>query len=96
MVEMCTTCGLPQELCVCEDVEEEQSTVSIRVEERSHGKQVTIVEDIPPEVDTDSLSTTLKKQLACGGTTREEEIELQGYHREKTKEILNEEGLEVK
>ena len=35
----------------------------------------------------------LKSKLACGGTYKHDEIELQGDHRQRAKEILVKEGF---
>jgi len=40
------------------------------------------------EDSAEQLGKTLKKKLACGGTTKDKVIELQGDHRKKVKELL--------
>ena len=39
------------------------------------------------------LEKLLKRKLACGGTIRGNEIELQGEHRNRIREILLKEGF---
>ncbi|MEF8878907.1 MAG: stress response translation initiation inhibitor YciH [Candidatus Thermoplasmatota archaeon] len=96
MSEICPKCGLPKEICVCEDIAREQQKITIAVDKRRYGKKMTVVEGLNPnELDMDSLITKLKKKCASGGTIKEGKIELQGDHREKVKETLEKMGFIV-
>jgi translation initiation factor 1 (eIF-1/SUI1) len=44
MAEVCSTCGLPKDLCVCGEIEKEQQRIRIRLETRKFGKATTIID----------------------------------------------------
>ena len=97
MAEMCETCTLPVELCVCEDVSKSETEISISVEERRNNV-VTIVRGFEDGFDLDNFSSELKRNFACGGTYRDEKnlIELQGNHTgARLREFLRDEGFSV-
>ncbi|MBI5880860.1 translation initiation factor [archaeon] len=94
MSEICSTCGLPKELCVCETIAKENQVIEVTVEKKKFGKQYTVVTGIDTkEIDMDQLVKKLKNRLACGGTAKEGRIELQGQHRQKVREALIEAGF---
>jgi len=96
MSSICEVCGLPKEICVCEDIAREQQKITIAVDKRRYGKMMTIVDGINPhDLDIDALITKLKKKCASGGTIKDGKIELQGDHRTKVKETLEEMGFTV-
>lgn len=94
MAEVCSTCGLPRDLCVCGTISMEQQVIRVRVETRKWGKPSTIVEGIDSKsVDLKGLATKLKSKCACGGTAKNDTIMLQGDHRERVKKLLVEFGF---
>ena len=94
MSEICSTCGLPKELCVCETIAKENQVIEVTVEKKKFGKQYTVVTGIDTkEIDMDQLVKKLKNRLACGGTAKQGRIELQGQHRQKVREALIEAGF---
>ena len=94
MSEICQICGLVKELCVCETIAKESQKISIYIERKKFNKNYTIVEGIDAkEIDLKDLAKKLKSELACGGTIKDEKIELQGEHKQKTKKILIEYGF---
>ncbi len=89
MSEICTTCGLPKELCVCETIAKESQKITVSTIKRKFGKVYTIIVGIDQkEINLKDLTKKLKMQFACGGTTKEGNIELQGNHKQKVMEAL--------
>ena len=70
--------------------------IDITIDKRRYGKMMTVVDGINPnDLDIDVLITKLKKKCASGGTIKDGRIELQGDHRTKVKETLEEMGFMV-
>jgi translation initiation factor 1 len=89
-------CGLPEELCMCEQIAKEQQKIRILTDTRRYGKIVTVVEGIDStDIDLNDLARKLKTRCAAGGTAKEGRIELQGDHKRKVKEVLEELGFSV-
>ncbi len=88
MVGVCNQCGLPQDLCVCETIAREQQKIIIQVEKRKFGKKYTIINGIGKEANIDEVLKTLKNKLACGGTAKHGNLELQGDHKQRAKDVL--------
>lgn len=84
--------GLPKDLFDLQEIAKETQKIKIRVMRRSFGKVVTVVRGFESAEEAKELGKTLKRQLACGGTVKEKEIELQGAHAKKVKETLIREG----
>jgi translation initiation factor 1 len=100
MAEVCSTCGLPMDLCVCGEIEKEQQRIRIRLETRKFGRANTIVDGMDGNSNLTDLAQKLKTFCACGGTSKNGQIMLQGDHRERVRDFLvkmgyPEENIEV-
>lgn len=94
MSEICSTCGLPKELCVCESIAKESQKITVIIEKRKFGKMYTIIRGIDTrEIDMKDLMRKLKNAFACGGTAKEGIIELQGDHKHRVKSVLRSIGF---
>jgi translation initiation factor 1 len=90
---ICPNCGLPLEACVCQEIAEKQQEITIRTEKRRFGKMITLVRGLEG-IDMENMLKKLKGGLACGGTIKNGEIELQGNHKNKIRKVLLEEGFD--
>ena len=89
MAEVCSTCGLPKDLCVCGEIEKEQQRIHIRLETRKFGRPTTIIDGIDDKnANLPLIAQKLKSYCACGGTSKNGLIMLQGDHRDRVKEFL--------
>ncbi|MEM3799664.1 MAG: stress response translation initiation inhibitor YciH [Thermoprotei archaeon] len=82
-----------EDLGVWDSIVKEQQTITVRVERRRFGKEVTIVEGFTGDIDIKSIASKLKAALACGGTAKNNYIELQGNHKDKVVPLLVELGF---
>lgn len=93
-MSVCGTCGLPKELCVCESIAKESQQIIVKGEQKKFKRIYTVVEGIDQkEINLQQLAKELKAKLACGGTVKDNRIELQGDHRQKVKKILIDAGF---
>ena len=89
MSDICNTCGLPKDLCVCETIAKESQNIVVKIEKRKFGKKYTMIRGInQTEIDLKDLAKKLKSKFACGGTAKDGIVELQGDHLKRIKEEL--------
>jgi len=88
MSNICPKCGLPKDICVCNEITKDKEKIRIKIEQRKYRKKYTIIEGFDKDTDIKKIAKELKNKLACGGTAKEKHIELQGDHKEKAKQIL--------
>jgi translation initiation factor 1 len=94
-MEICPKCGLPQQACVCEQIVKSSQRIKIATDKKRYGKIVTLVSGFDNSVNVKKIAKALKNELACGGTSKDNIIELQGDHRNKIKELLVKQGFEA-
>jgi translation initiation factor 1 len=93
MAEVCPTCGLPKDLCVCGEIEKEQQRIRIRLETRKFGRPTTIIDGIDDKnSNLAEIAHNLKAFCACGGTSKNGQIMLQGDHRDRVRDYLVKSG----
>ena len=91
---VCPKCGLPEELCICQVIAKEAQKIRVSMVKRRFGKELTIIRGVDAsKIDVKSLMKRLKSKLGCGGTYKNDEIELQGDHRGRVKDLLVKEGF---
>ena len=93
-MNICPKCGLPEEACMCETLAKSNQKIRVYEDKKRYGKVVTVVEGIDVrDIDLKKVARELKSELACGGTTKDNRIELQGGHMKKVREKLIELGF---
>ena len=80
MSVICNVCGLPNELCICQEIAKEQQRAILSTDRRRYGKIVTKVEGL---------------EDSAGGTVKGRTIELQGDHKKKAAGVLKNNGYNV-
>ncbi|MFO7710800.1 MAG: translation initiation factor [Candidatus Woesearchaeota archaeon] len=94
MTDICPTCGLPTDLCVCESIAKESQKITIGTIKKKFGKVNTVVSGIDgKEIDVKDIGKKLKSEFACGGTVKDGKIELQGNHKTTVKKKLVDYGF---
>ena len=89
MSDICPKCGLPKELCVCEAIARESQTITVSVVKKKFNKVYTVIGGITDKnIDLQELTKQLKNKLACGGTSKDGRIELQGNHIQSVRNVL--------
>jgi len=72
----------------------EAQKIKISVIPTRFRKHMTVVRGIDAsKIDVRELMKKLKSKLACGGTWKDDAIELQGDHRGRVRELLIKEGF---
>ena len=86
-MDICPKCGLPLQACVCEEIAKTEQRIQVRTEKKKFGKLVTLFSGFQG-VDLKTVAKGLKQELACGGTVKDNAVELQGDHTKNAKRAL--------
>jgi translation initiation factor 1 len=91
-MDICPKCGLPLQACVCEEIAKTEQRIQVRTEKKKFGKLVTLFSGFQG-VDLKTVAKGLKEILACGGTVKDNAVELQGDHLKNAKRALSKLGF---
>jgi len=86
-MDICPKCGLPLQACVCEDIAKTEQRIQVQTEKKRFGKVITMVSGFQG-VDLKTIAKNLKQELACGGTVKNNTVELQGDHSKSIRKVL--------
>lgn len=100
----CDRCELPEAECKCPPlaapstlIPPKQQTARLAVEKRKQGKLVTVVRGLNATGnDLPALLTRIKSTLGAGGTLDGDELEIQGDHLDRVRQLLGKIGYKVK
>lgn len=86
-MDICPKCGLPLQACVCEEIAKTEQRIKIAIEKKKFGKMITVISGFQ-DIDLKAIARNLKQELACGGTVKENAVELQGDHSKNARNAL--------
>ncbi len=79
---------MPEQACVCEQIVKSSQKIKVTTDRKRYGKIVTVVTGFESGIDMKKIAKDLKNELACGGTHKDNVIELQGDHVKRIKPLL--------
>jgi translation initiation factor 1 len=80
---------------VCESLSQENQRITISNDKRKWGRIVTVVTFNGEMPDLKKMLKKAKTYCASGGTVRENQIEIQGEHKNKIRKLLIKEGIPI-
>jgi len=81
------TFGLPTQ-DIFKEIDKSKQKITVSTVSRRYGKVITLVSGFDKSFDIIGTAKHLKEKLACGGTVKDNIIELQGNHQKQVKPIL--------
>jgi translation initiation factor 1 len=87
-MDICPKCGLPKPACICEQIIKSSQRIKISTTKKRFGKLATQITGFEKGINLKEIAKALKNELACGGTNKDNMIELQGDHSRKIKPLL--------
>jgi len=79
---------------VCEQIVKSSQKIRVATDKKRYGKIVTVVTGFDSGIDVRKIAKALKNELACGGTYKDNAVELQGDHTKRIKPLLVKLGFE--
>ena len=73
---------------MCEQIVKSSQRIQVTKDKKKFGKPVTIISGFDNGIDVKKIAKSLKNELACGGTFKDNVVELQGDHMSKVKPLL--------
>ena len=96
MSEIDPITGLPKELSIGDMIAKQDQWIKIKVDKRKFGKLITVISGFDTKnINVRDIAKKLKSKLACGGTSKNNTVELQGDHRKKAKDELIKLGFDA-
>jgi translation initiation factor 1 len=92
MQEVDKISGLPKDLFDISNIAKDQQKIRVEVIRRKFSKFVTLVVGIDDKDTVKEMGKEMKQKFACGGTVKDNEIELQGKHKNRVIEFLVKKG----
>ncbi len=86
--------GLPSQTIGWEDLAKSSQRIRVANDKKRYGKIVTLVSGFGKGIDVKKIAKALKNELACGGTYKDDVIELQGDHTKKIRPLLKKMGFD--
>lgn len=80
--------GLPDKSGVFEEIAKGEQKITVSTVSRRYGKIITLVSGFDRSFDIKGTAKHLKEKLACGGTIKDNVVELQGNHKKQVKPVL--------
>lgn len=88
--DTCSVCGLPNDLCVCSDVDKGSSIIEIKSEKRKYGKLWATISGIESDsAEMKEVLKAIKNKLACAGTIKGKNIEILYGRNDRSRELIN-------
>ncbi|MCX8158695.1 MAG: stress response translation initiation inhibitor YciH [Candidatus Pacearchaeota archaeon] len=81
------TFGLPTQ-DIFKEIDKSKQKITVSTVSRRYGKIITLISGFNKSFDIKGTAKHLKEKLACGGTVKDNVIELQGNHQKQVKPIL--------
>ena len=95
--ELESECKCPPLAALSTLIPPHQQTARLAIEKRKKGKMVTVIKGLAAAGnDLPALLSRLKTSIGAGGTIEGEELEIQGEHLERVRQLLAQLGYKVK